>query len=343
MRVILSGPGLVGLDHLKNIANHQDIELVGLVAPDQKKHDACAYKYQVPRFTSVEKACKSLAPDGVIISSPTKCHFEQFHEALLYTPYIMLEKPIFSENTEISSIQHFDLTKICVGHHRHSGSQLQAIRRFVNSGELGELVAISGHAVFKKPEDYFKAGPWRLKKGGGGVLDINMIHEIGVLRALGGEICEVSAFIQNKRPASEVEDTAVINFKFRSNLVGSFVVSDRAVGNMSWEHNSNENSFFPNTKRSSYFVYGTEGMLEFPNTKIIKYEGKPSWIQPTTETIVEVPIDTPLKKIMDNFYDVYRGLEPPNVSFIDGLNNLRVIEAVKQSAKTGCAIKVDNL
>ncbi len=86
--------------------------------------------------------------------------------------------------------------KLLVGHHRRHSPILHKAVEIVTSGILGPLVGVMGSAVFYKPdaEGYYDgANAWRRQPGGGPIL-INMIHEIGNLRAMVGEIVAVQAF-----------------------------------------------------------------------------------------------------------------------------------------------------
>lgn len=340
MKVVLSGPGLIGLDHLKNINKNSRLDLVGIVAPNNNKHNLLAKQQNTIRFDSVQEACDVSKPDGVILCSPTHLHKQQAKEALSHTPYVFIEKPIFSDTVDLKDFACFDVSKVCIGHHRNSGSQLNQIGEITNAASIGEIVSISGHAVFKKPPDYFEKVPWRLKSDGGGVLSINLIHEIGIMRKIAGEIVEVSAFTRQVRLGSQVEDSAVINFLFQSNALGSFVISDAAVGDMSWEHNSGENPNFPHTEKSCYFVFGTDGMIEFPNPRKIYYESEKSWLLPTVSEEIIPEINDPLYCTIDNFVDVFENKAHPNVTFVDGVRNLRVIEAIRKSSQRGRKVTV---
>src|SRR5262245_4661195 len=60
--------------------------------------------------------------------------------------------------------------------------------------------------MFCKPDNYFEAGPWRRQPGGGPLL-INMVHEVGNLRSLCGEIVAVQAFASSATRNFPVEDT----------------------------------------------------------------------------------------------------------------------------------------
>src|SRR5207248_4833431 len=87
--------------------------------------------------------------------------------------------------------------KLLVGHHRIHSPILQKAVQIVRSGVLGSMVAVIGSAVFYKPRDYYEgANAWRREPGGGPIL-LNLIHEIGNLRAIVGEIVAVQAFASN--------------------------------------------------------------------------------------------------------------------------------------------------
>ena len=50
---------------------------------------------------------------------------------------------------------------------RHADRLLSAARAFIRSNRFGDLVAVQGSAIFRKPDHYFDEGPWRSQVGGG--------------------------------------------------------------------------------------------------------------------------------------------------------------------------------
>jgi predicted dehydrogenase len=215
-------------------------------------------------------------------------------------------------------------------------------REVVQSGRLGRLVAVQGSATFYKPERYFADGPWRAQPGGGPIL-INMIHEVHNLRMLCGEIAAVQALASHAVRGFAVEDSAVINLRFESGVLGSFVLSDTAASARSWEQTSQENKAYPSYgDEDCYVLSGTLGTLAVPTLRTKTYADpqQASWWLPFELGVVDLVREDPLKRQLDHFVQVILGQAEPLVSVRDGLQNLRVIEAIAQAVRTGEAVQI---
>src|SRR6202000_2133858 len=154
--------------------------------------------------------------------------------------------------------------KAIVGHHRAHSPLMAAARAVIEAGRRGRLLAIRGTAIFYKPPEYFDAGPWRRELGGGPIL-INLIHEIGIMRTLCGEIAAVQAIASNTLRGFPVEDTVAINLRFRNGALGTFVLSDTGASPRSWEMTSRENPVYPTyPDEDCYSITGVLGSLDFP-------------------------------------------------------------------------------
>jgi predicted dehydrogenase len=65
-----------------------------------------------------------------------------------------------------------------------------------------------------------------------------------------------------------------------------------------------------------------------------------SWWKEFEVGVVGMVRDDPLKHQMEHFGAVIRGEAQPLVTAFDGLQNLRVTEAIAQAAKTGQLVKL---
>jgi predicted dehydrogenase len=212
----------------------------------------------------------------------------------------------------------------------------------IESGVLGKIVAVVGTALFYKAENegYFD-GPfaWRREPGGGPIL-LNMIHEIGNLRSLCGEIVAVQAFTSSATRNFPVEDTAAIAMRFANGALGTFMLSDTAASDRSWEHTSGEDPRYVKAHTDEddcYLVAGTFGSLAIPTMRVQRYlkaEDR-SWHKALEKSVVELEVVDPLERQIAHFVDVIRGKAKPLVSARDGLQNLRVVDAIVEAAKTG--------
>jgi predicted dehydrogenase len=232
--------------------------------------------------------------------------------------------------------------KLLVGHHRTYSSIIKVAQKIIREGRLGQIVGVMGSALFFKPDQYFLDGPWRTQPGGGPIL-INLIHEIGNLRALCGEISSVQAMTSNKRRGFPVEDTVAINFRFESGALGTFILSDTASSARSWEQTAGENLSYPNYQdEDCYTLCGTNGSLAIPSMRLKYFDEneEKSWWKPFVEEQISYERQDPLEEQLNHFINVIKGLEEPKVTAYDGLQNLKIIEAIYKSAELERVISV---
>lgn len=335
-RVLLSGPGLIGIKHAQIISARKDSQLVGVVAPDAAENREFAQQYSIPLFVDFETAIKESNPTAVVISSPNSFHCEQAIIASDYSIPTLVEKPItenLADARRLIEVVEKNKTPFLVGHHRTHSDLVKTAIGFLQSENFGSLVALFGSALFYKPEQYFVEGPWRKVKGGGPLL-INLIHEIGLWRMFAGDIKAVHASISNKFRNFEVEDSAAIIIEFQSGALGTFVLSDTAASSKSWEMTSGENKAFPFYKSdSAYHFAGTRGSLDFPTmaTKYYADADEKSWLINFQEETMSRDISDPLEKQFEHFLAMIHNGIQPLVSARDGYANLLVLEAIRLS------------
>ena len=191
---------------------------------------------------------------------------------------VFVEKPVahtLADGIRVCEAAEATGVKVLVGHHRRHSPILHKVAEVVQSGILGQLVGVIGSAVFYKPDsEGYYGRPERLApRTGGGPILLNLIHEVGNLRAMVGEIVAVQAFTSNATRGFKVEDTAAINFQFANGALGSFLLSDTAGSAKSWEQTSQENKQYPTyPDEDCYTIIGNRGSLAVPTMRLKYYK-----------------------------------------------------------------------
>lgn len=341
-RIAVAGAGYIGLAHIDCLRASATCGLLAIVDPSPAAV-ATAENEQVPLFRTLDELFSSVRPDGIILATPNHLHVEQALRCLQAGVPILLEKPIATQLEDgerlVRAIESSGIP-VLIGHHRAHSPIMAKAKEIVESGKLGQLVAVMGSAVFFKPDHYFTDHPWRTQVGAGPIL-LNMIHEIHNLRMLCGEIVSVLAMSSSAIRGFPVEDTVAISLRFASGALGSFLLSDTAASARSWEQTSQENKAYPTYgDEDCYVITGTFGSLAVPTMRLKLY-GKAedrSWWKPFDLSVAPVTREDPLVRQIEHFGAVIRGEVEPLVSARDGCENLRITSAIVESSRTGLTI-----
>ena len=345
LQIAVAGAGLIGRIHTALIQASGECALSAIIDPAPAAV-GIARDAGVPLYSALTQLFASQRPDGVILATPNRLHVAQALECIAAGVAVLVEKPVadsVDEGLRLCEAAEQAGARILVGHHRLHSPLLATARAIVESGKLGRLVAVTGSAMFYKPDAYFDETPWRRQPGGGPIL-INLIHEIGSLRALCGEIVAVQALSSSAIRGFAVEDTVAINLRFASGALGTFLLSDSAASARSWEQTSQENPSYPTyPDEDCYLIVGTDGSLAVPTMRLKTYARKEdrSWWKPFQSSVAAVEREDPLARQLAHFCAVIRGEANPRVTARDGLANLRVTESIAQAARSGTTIRLD--
>jgi len=340
VKLAVLGAGLIGKRHIEHVLATPEAELTGIVDPSPIGRDLAAAK-SVTWFPSLADLLKATKPDGVIIATPNQLHVANGLEAVAAGIPALVEKPIaddIASGTKLVEAAEKARVPLLIGHHRRHNPMIQRAKAIIDAGRLGTLVAVHAFFWLMKPEDYFEVG-WRREKGAGPVL-LNFIHDIDLLRYLCGEVESVQAQQSNAVRGHPVEETTAILLKFRNGALGTVTVSDTVVAPWSWEQTTGENPAYPHTDQTCYFIGGTHGSLTVPRLEIWSNKDKRGWWEPFVTERITAPDQDPLRLQVEHFCRVIRGAEAPLVPGREGLQTLKVVDAVQRAAESGSVIKV---
>jgi predicted dehydrogenase len=348
-RIAVAGAGLIGKRHIEMAAKAERGQLCAIVDPAPAAQ-AIADQYGVPFYTSLDELFKRDRPDGVVLATPNQMHLAHALECIAASIPTLVEKPVahsLEAGIRLCEAAEAARVPILVGHHRRHSAVMAKAVEIIQSGVLGKVVAVVGTVLFYKAENegYFEgAFSWRREPGGGPIL-LNMIHEIGNLRSLCGEIVAVQAFTSHATRGFPVEDTASISLRFASGALGTFMLSDTAASDHSWEQTSGEDPRYAKSHTDDddcYHVAGTFGSLSIPTMRLSRYASasEQSWHKPLQKTTIALEAADPLARQIDHFADVIQGRAQPFVSARDGLQNLRVVDAIVEAARSGRVVEL---
>ncbi|CAE6938227.1 bbp-1 [Symbiodinium sp. CCMP2592] len=368
--VVGAGP-LVGRAHcllLKRLAADDDVELACIC---QRRADdtALAEQLQVPLYVDAKEMACQEALDGVVIAAPTHLHLALTQACIEGTKLrreegrggtlkaLLIEKPIchdLQSAAELLSVTDSAGVVVLVGHQRRHSRLVKRARQVVTDQDFGPLRGVNMEFSLLKPDSYFcKDDPaleWRRRKGVGGPILINTIHDLDLMRFITGhEITKVFAMTSSAARGEEVEDSGGITVTFDHGAVGTLFFTDAAPAPWSYEFTTGENKKYPpvpgNDMRDCYHFMGAQRSLGFPSLHDFSYRGaaERGWDAPLTVEQPVVQTEDPLLLQMNHFVRVCRGEEIPVCSGRDAVESLAVVLAVQRSAECGRAVAPSEL
>jgi predicted dehydrogenase len=325
------------------------------VSEESALRAADSFASNKPRAVTDYSAALGDDVDAVVISTPNFEHGPQAIAAIEAGKHVLLQKPVAAKLSEAEAIARAaETSSKTVGLYMSYFDQplVWDIRDMVRQGRLGDVVNCyarlmhrgglmwSREAVSGKPT-------WRgsLAQTGGGCFIQLAVHYIHLFEWFTqSRVSQVTAFTANLHcPGIEGEDIASALLQLES---GALVTLDTA-----W-----------NTDGEELAVHGTKGRVLYRSLKhlsvsssegaykgrVVEYSGglveafgAPAGVDEHAEAIPPTFGDAtnPLNQHRV-FLEAARDGKPAPVSIASGVHDMRVVEAVYESAKTGRAVKL---
>jgi predicted dehydrogenase len=332
-----------GYKFAKDALKISGVELVA-VAGDNELSVQRAKELNVPLYTNYKDLINECDLDGVIITLPNRLHREATEICANKGVHVLVEKPIadtVEDGEAMIQVCTQNNVKLMVGHHRRFSSRIKKLKEVISSGMIGDLVGVNMLWVLAKDRPYFEE-KWRVSPGGGPLL-INGIHDIDNLRyATGLNIESVYAAARNTIRNNAVEDSASIILETSEGATINYFVSDGVPSPWSYEFNLRENPKYVHYDENCYYFFGTKGSIAFPSFSVYTYdEDHYGWEHKLVIEKLDVEENDPMTAELLHFVDVLRGETEPLVTGEDGLETLKVINAIKESANKGQKIYIN--
>ena len=200
-----------------------------------------------PRGGTVHRTLPALladpAVDVVYIALPHDRLARTAVAALRSGHHVLVEKPVAIRIGDIARIRGAAAsTRMAVGvaFQLRFVPTVEAARELVTAGAIGRPRSVRIRTLIDKPPTYWSAGPtalvsdpWRasIRRAGGGVVLMNAIHPLDLVRAITGRSVErVAGFVSAGIPGVAVEDAAVAVLELDGGVLGSLVASAHAPG-----------------------------------------------------------------------------------------------------------------
>jgi predicted dehydrogenase len=190
----------------------------------ERVHEFAA-RHELPLVTSFAKVLADPAIKAVVIVTPHSQHRPMVEAAAAAGKHVFCEKPLalnMADATAMVEACRRANVVLAVGHNRRLWPSMQALKRIVQSGELGEVLHIEGH--FSNEHSNNTAGTWRdspAESPAGGLTGAGL-HVLDAFLNLIGPLRRVHGQLLVRKPPPVPRDTAAVLVEFANGVSGMF-------------------------------------------------------------------------------------------------------------------------
>lgn len=334
--------GIARNRHIPAFAAQPDVEIIAMCDVDENCTRQVSEKFEIPHvFNDYNDLLDMDELDAVTICTPNFLHQAPAVAALEAGKHVIVEKPIARNAAE---------AQVMVDAANRSGKKFmvaqvwrfrpdsQALKRFVDAGEMGEMYYARVQALRRRG-----IPPWGVfidkeKQGGGPLIDIG-VHILDCTMWLLGFPKPVATSAITYQKFGKRSDVFQLWGPWDHK---NFTVEDFAAGFVRFENGSTltiESSFAANIDReyNTYAILGTEGGLQSDPLKMFKEEH--GTVVELTPTIL--PNTDSYHAEIRAFLDSIKNDTESPVTGEQALAVMKILDAIYKSSELGREVRID--
>ncbi|MEO1940974.1 MAG: Gfo/Idh/MocA family oxidoreductase [Candidatus Thioglobus sp.] len=337
INIAIVGCGRIAKNHFGSIEKYpEDFALTAVCDTNKKALQQAMDEYQVPGYASLTEMLKNEQLDVVSICTPSGIHPDQTVEIAQAGVHVISEKPMATRWSEgVKMVKACDKAgvQLFIVKQNRRNTTLQLLKRAVEEKRFGKIYMVNLNVFWTRPQEYYDQAKWRgTWELDGGAFMNQASHYVDLVDWLIGPVDKIQAMMGTLERDIEVEDTGVLNIKWRNGAMGSMNITMLT---------------YPKNYEGSITILGEKGTVRVGGLAVNEIQ---HWDfadeRDYDKTIKDANYATtsvygfghPL--YYKNVIDVFRGEAEPETDGREGLKSLEVLIAAYLSARDGKTVSL---
>lgn len=336
LRIAVVGCGRISKNHFGSIEKHSDnMELVAVCDTNSEALSLATETYQVQGYRCIDEMLENENLDLVSLCTPSGIHPDQAIKVAKSGVNVITEKPMATRWQDgvrmVKACDDANVRMFVVKQNRRN-STLQLLKRAVSEKRFGKIHMVHLNVFWTRPQEYYDQGKWRgTWEMDGGAFMNQASHYVDLMEWIIGPVDSVQAMISTHRDI-EVEDTGVLNVRWRNGALGSMAVTMCT---------------YPNNLEGSITILGEKGTVRIGGLAVNeiqewKFEDKCDYDAEISEANYQTScvygFGHPL--YYNNVVNVMRGEAESETDGREGLKSLELLIAAYLSARDGQTVSL---
>jgi len=231
IKIAIVGCGRISQKHFEAIKKHnKDIKLVAICDnnPSVLKQTIKQLN-NVSAYANLESMLNQESPDIITLCTPSGLHAKQTIEIARVGIHVISEKPMATRWIDgVSMVNICDTNKVrlFVVKQNRRNTTLQLLKRAFEEKRFGRIFMVNINVFWMRPQQYYDQAEWRGTWDlDGGAFMNQASHYVDLIDWLIGPVDCVQAMTGTLDRNIEVEDSGVLNIKWRNGALGSMNVT----------------------------------------------------------------------------------------------------------------------